>query len=82
MRMIITFAGNRVLMLLEGKAGAYIRDTGGFAKWDTSGTPSYMSAVSLPLLRVTIINRFISNCYCEQSITIVSWLIMNKKFPL
>ena len=30
-------SGNRALMLLEGKAGAYIRDTGGFAKWDTSG---------------------------------------------
>ena len=27
----------RALMLLEGKGGAYIRDTGGFAKWDTSG---------------------------------------------
>ena len=30
-------SGNRALMLLEGKAGAYIRDTGGFAKWDCSG---------------------------------------------
>eukprot|EP00978_Attheya_sp_CCMP212_P002146 scaffold4416_cov63-Attheya_sp.AAC.1 len=31
-------SGNHVLMLVEGKAGAYIcADTGGFAKWDTSG---------------------------------------------
>ena len=30
-------SGNRAMMLLEGKGGAYIRDTGGFAKWDTSG---------------------------------------------
>lgn len=30
-------SGNRVLMLLEGKGGAYMRDTGGNAKWDTSG---------------------------------------------
>ena len=29
-------SGNRAMMLLEGKGGAYIRDTGGFAKWDTS----------------------------------------------
>ncbi len=38
-------SGNRAMMLLEGKAGAYIRDTGGFAKWDTSGnlcTSSYL----------------------------------------
>ena len=38
MNMVPSLAsGNRVLMLVEGKAGAYIRDTGGFAKWDTSG---------------------------------------------
>ncbi len=38
MNMVPSLAsGNRVLMLIEGKAGAYIRDTGGFAKWDTSG---------------------------------------------
>ena len=30
-------SGNRAMMLLEGKGGACIRDTGGFAKWDTSG---------------------------------------------
>ena len=30
-------SGNRALMLLEGKGAAYIRDTGGFSKWDTSG---------------------------------------------
>ena len=29
-------SGNRAMMLLEGKGGAYIRDTGGFSKWDTS----------------------------------------------
>lgn len=37
-------SGNRVLMLLEGKAGAYIRDTGGFAKWDTSGPQAVLEA--------------------------------------
>lgn len=37
-------SGNRALMLLEGKAGAYIRDTGGFAKWDTSGPQAVMEA--------------------------------------
>ena len=34
-------SGNRAMMILEGKAGAYIRDTGGFAKWDTSGPQVY-----------------------------------------
>lgn len=37
-------SGNRALMLLEGKAGAYIRDTGGFAKWDTSGPGAVIEA--------------------------------------
>lgn len=37
-------SGNRALMLLEGKAGAYIRDTGGFAKWDTSGPTAVVEA--------------------------------------
>jgi 3'-phosphoadenosine 5'-phosphosulfate (PAPS) 3'-phosphatase len=37
-------SGNRALMLLEGKAGAYIRDTGGFAKWDTSGPQAVLEA--------------------------------------
>lgn len=37
-------SGNRVLMLVEGKAGAYIRDTGGFAKWDTSGPQAVLEA--------------------------------------
>mmetsp|Transcript_6318 Transcript_6318/g.13948 ORF Transcript_6318/g.13948 Transcript_6318/m.13948 type:complete len:474 (-) Transcript_6318:86-1507(-) len=37
-------SGNRALMLLEGKAGAYIRDTGGFAKWDTSGPAAVIDA--------------------------------------
>jgi 3'-phosphoadenosine 5'-phosphosulfate (PAPS) 3'-phosphatase len=37
-------SGNRALMLLEGKAGAYIRDTGGFAKWDTSGPQAVIDA--------------------------------------
>lgn len=31
-------------MLLEGKAGAYIRDTGGFAKWDTSAPQAVIEA--------------------------------------
>lgn len=37
-------SGNRAMMLLEGKAGAYIRDTGGFAKWDTSGPQAVIEA--------------------------------------
>jgi len=37
-------SGNRALMLLEGKAGAYIRDTGGFAKWDCSGPGAVLEA--------------------------------------
>lgn len=37
-------SGNRALMLLEGKAGLYIRDTGGFAKWDTSGPEAVLDA--------------------------------------
>jgi len=37
-------SGNRALMLLEGKGGAYIRDTGGFAKWDTSGPTAVLDA--------------------------------------
>ncbi len=37
-------SANRAMMLLEGKAGAYIRDTGGFAKWDTSGPQAVVEA--------------------------------------
>lgn len=37
-------SGNRAMMLLEHKAGAYIRDTGGFAKWDTSGPQAVIEA--------------------------------------
>ena len=37
-------SGNRALMLIEGKAGAYIRVTGGFAKWDTSGAQAVVEA--------------------------------------
>jgi len=37
-------SGNRALMLIEGKAGAYIRDTGGFAKWDCSGPQAVLEA--------------------------------------
>ena len=37
-------SGNRAMMLLEGKGGAYIRDTGGFAKWDTSGPAAVLEA--------------------------------------
>ena len=29
---------------LEGKGGAYIRDTGGFAKWDTSAPTAVLEA--------------------------------------
>ena len=37
-------SGNRAMMILEGKAGAYIRDTGGFSKWDTSGPQAVIEA--------------------------------------
>jgi len=37
-------SGNRAMMLLEGKGGAYIRDTGGFAKWDTSAPQAVLEA--------------------------------------
>ena len=37
-------SGNRAMMLLEGKGGAYIRDTGGFAKWDTSAPTAVIEA--------------------------------------
>jgi 3'-phosphoadenosine 5'-phosphosulfate (PAPS) 3'-phosphatase len=37
-------SGNRALMVLENKAGNYIRDTGGFAKWDTSGPQAVVEA--------------------------------------
>merc|ERR1711988_295425 len=37
-------SGNRALMIIEGKAGAYIRDTGGFSKWDTSGPQAVIEA--------------------------------------
>ena len=43
-------SGNRAMMLLEGKGGAYIRDTGGFAKWDTSAPQAVLevrAAVSI-----------------------------------
>ena len=32
------------MMLLEGKGGAYIRDTGGFAKWDTCAPQAVLEA--------------------------------------
>jgi 3'(2'), 5'-bisphosphate nucleotidase len=37
-------SGNRAMMLLEGKGGAYIRDTGGMAKWDTSAPTAVLDA--------------------------------------
>jgi 3'-phosphoadenosine 5'-phosphosulfate (PAPS) 3'-phosphatase len=37
-------SGNRAMMLLENKAGWYIRDTGGFALWDTSGPQACLEA--------------------------------------
>jgi len=37
-------SGNRAMMLLEGKGGAYIRDTGGMAKWDTSAPTAVLEA--------------------------------------
>lgn len=37
-------SGNRAMMLLEGKGGAYIRDTGGFAKWDTCAPTAVLEA--------------------------------------
>ncbi|KAL3808410.1 hypothetical protein ACHAXA_009851, partial [Cyclostephanos tholiformis] len=45
MNMVLSLAsGNSVLMLIEGRACAYIRDTGGFAKWDTSGPQAVLYA--------------------------------------
>ena len=46
-------SGNRALMLLEGKAGAYIRDTGGFAKWDTSGPQAVVEAYGGSMSKLT-----------------------------
>lgn len=45
-------SGNRALMLLEGKAGAYIRDTGGFAKWDTSGPQAVFEAYGFTMSKL------------------------------
>lgn len=50
-------SGNRALMLLEGKGGAYIRDTGGFAKWDCSGPQAVLEAFGGTMSKLP---RFIS----------------------
>lgn len=46
-------SGNRALMLLEGKAGAYIRDSGGFAKWDTCGPEAVVEAYGGTMSKLT-----------------------------
>lgn len=46
-------SGNRALMLLEGKAGAYIRDSGGFAKWDTCGPEAVIEAYGGTMSKLT-----------------------------
>ena len=56
-------SGNRALMLLEGKAGAYIRDTGGFAKWDCSGPQAVLEAYGGAMAKLP---KFISNKELES----------------
>lgn len=73
-------SGNRVLMLIEGKAGAYIRDTGGFAKWDTSGPQAVLQAhggvmAKLPefledksMVSYTHLKSKINTDFCKRSV--------------
>lgn len=56
-------SGNRALMLLEGKAGAYIRDTGGFAKWDCSGPQAVLEAYGGCMAKLP---KFLSNKELES----------------
>jgi len=46
-------SGNRVLMLVEGKGGAYIRDTGGNAKWDTCAPQAVLDAYGGVLVKLS-----------------------------
>ena len=50
-------SGNRALMILEGKAGAYLRDTGGFAKWDTSGPQACFEAYGATMSKLNTFLR-------------------------
>ena len=50
-------------MLLEGKAGAYIRDTGGFAKWDCSGPQAVLEAYGGTMSKLP---KFLSNKELES----------------
>lgn len=81
MNMVPSLAsGNRVLMLVEGKAGAYIRDTGGFAKWDTSGPQAVLEAhggvmAKLPeflddksMVSYTHLKTKINSDFCKMSV--------------
>jgi len=73
-------SGNRVLMLVEGHAGAYIRDTGGFAKWDTSGPQAVLEAhggvmAKLPefledksMVSYTHLKTKINKDFCKKSV--------------
>jgi len=56
-------SGNRALMLIEGKGGAYIRDTGGFAKWDCSGPQAVLEAFGGTMSKLP---KFISNKALES----------------
>lgn len=56
-------SGNRALMLIEGKAGAYIRDTGGFAKWDCSGPQAVLEAYGGCMSKLP---KFLSNKRLES----------------
>lgn len=50
-------SGNRAMMLLEGKAGWYIRDTGGFALWDTSGPQACLEAYGGTMSKLPQVRR-------------------------
>jgi len=56
-------SGNRALMLIEGKAGSYIRDTGGFSKWDTSGPQAVIEAYGGVMAKLP---KFLSNKALES----------------
>jgi 3'-phosphoadenosine 5'-phosphosulfate (PAPS) 3'-phosphatase len=56
-------SGNRAMMILEGKAGAYIRDTGGFSKWDTSGPDAVFEAYGATMSKLP---EFLSSLALES----------------
>jgi len=56
-------SGNRAMMIIEGKAGAYIRDTGGFSKWDTSGPQAVIEAYGGTMSKLP---KFLANKQLES----------------